>query len=88
MAIMSWAQMNLGHTIWLVVAEISAFSVAGKLSCTNLRQSKYLLIICREILSLFIMGVSHSAYSKVSSIQEGHTRVATAINAGFATYLT
>ncbi|KIJ92407.1 hypothetical protein K443DRAFT_13626 [Laccaria amethystina LaAM-08-1] len=41
-----------------------------------------------EILSPFVTGVSHSAYSKVSSIQEGHTRVAAAINAGFATYLT
>ncbi|EDR06989.1 uncharacterized protein LACBIDRAFT_299466 [Laccaria bicolor S238N-H82] len=41
-----------------------------------------------EILSPFVTGVSHSAYSKVSSIQEGHTRMAAAINAGFALYLT
>ncbi|EDQ98759.1 uncharacterized protein LACBIDRAFT_296763 [Laccaria bicolor S238N-H82] len=41
-----------------------------------------------EILSPFVTGVSHSAFSKVSGIQEGHARMAVAINAGFATYLT
>ena len=86
--IMSQAQTNQGHSTWPVVAETSEYLAVGKLLCTTRWQLNDSLIIWREILSPFVMGVSHSAYSRVSGIQEGHTRMAAAINAGFASYLT
>ena len=74
--------------MWSLVAATLVYSTAGML-LPPLSQV-YLInhFWERENTSPLVMGVSHTIFSHVASIAEGHARMNTAITSTFALYLT